>query len=154
MDDDLIFTNKGAAFGSCGACAEVFRRGRIKVKLRKCMWGRKQVRYLGHLVGCGQVVVPEARCEAMRQYGKPLTKKGLKTFLGALGFYRKFVPGFAQFSSALTPATYLKAPHRVRWSADMEKAYRFLCECLCNPIVLTVPVVWCGHQWLFTCIQR
>ncbi len=141
VDDDLIFTNKGAAFGSCGACAEVFRRGRIKVKLRKCMWGRKQVRYLGHLVGCGQVVVPEARCEAMRQYGKPLTKKGLKTFLGALGFYRKLVPGFAQFSSALTPATYLKAPHRVRWSAEMEKAYKFLCECLCNPIVLTVPVV-------------
>ncbi len=92
------------------------------------MWGRKQVRYLGHLVGCGQVVVPEAKCEAMRQYGMPLTKKGLKTFLGALGFYRKFVTKFAQFSSALTPTTYtVCVVHRCQW---------------------------CGHRWLFTCIQR
>ncbi len=142
VDDVLVFTKTWEQH--LVAVERVLRclgEAGLTVKLRKCVWDRKQVRYLGHLVGCGQVVVPEARCEAMRQYGKPLTKKGLKTFLGALGFYRKFVPKFAQFSSALTPATYLKAPHKVRWSAEMEEAFRFLCECLCNYIVLTVPVV-------------
>ncbi len=77
----------------------------LNVKQRKCVWGRRQVRYLGHLVGCGQVIVPQSRCLSFKNYGKPTTKKGLSTFLGAIGFYRKFVSGFAALSSALTPAT-------------------------------------------------
>ncbi len=42
----------------------------LKLKLRKCEFGRKFMSYLGHQVGCGRVAVPEARVLAMANYGR------------------------------------------------------------------------------------
>ncbi len=136
VDDVLIYTRTwGEHLVALDRVLKCLGNMGLKVKRRKCVWGRRQVRYLGHLVGCGQVMVPQSRCLSFKNYGKPTTKKGLRTFLGAIGFYRKFVSGFAALSSALTPATHLKAPQKVNWTQDMDEAFGSLCECLCNNVV-------------------
>ena len=53
--------------------------------------GGRKMEFLGHLVGGGSMSVPEHRVEALAQYTKPTTKKGLRAFLGAVGFYRRYV---------------------------------------------------------------
>ncbi len=41
-------------------------------------------------MGSGSVYVPDNRVEAFRHYGLPTTKKQLRTFLGTIGYYRRF----------------------------------------------------------------
>lgn len=47
----------------------------LTVKRTKCEFGRKYLLYLGHQVGCGKIAVPEHRVVAMKEYGRPKTKK-------------------------------------------------------------------------------
>ncbi len=58
----------------------------------------------GHRVGFGRLAVPEIRMKAMAEYERPKTKKQQWPFLGSIGYYRQFVPGFAERSWLLTPA--------------------------------------------------
>ena len=66
--------------------------------------------YLGHVVGNDRLAVPEVRAQAMARYIKPITKKGLRSFLGSVGYYRKFIPGIADYTAKLTPAISKMAP--------------------------------------------
>ncbi len=52
----------------------------------------------------------------MADYIRPNTKKQLRAFLGSVSFYRKFIEGFAELSSHLTPAVSSKAPRGVEWT--------------------------------------
>ncbi len=90
-------------------------------------------------MGGGSVYVPDNRVEAFRHYGLPTTKKQLRTFLGTIGYYRRFIKGFADHSSLLMPATSLSSPRLVMWSEEMKLAFTRLCELLCNSVVLFVP---------------
>ena len=87
-----------------GVLSALDQRG-LKVKREKCEFGRRYVEYLGHVVGGGQLAVPEHRATAMLQFQQPRTKKQLRSFLGAMSYYRRFIPSYANYSSHLSPAT-------------------------------------------------
>jgi len=62
------------------------------------------VEYLGH-VGDGVVAIPEHRVTAMVNFRQPVTQKDLRSFMGAISYYRKFLPEFSKYSFKLSPAT-------------------------------------------------
>ena len=106
----------------------------------KCQWGGERMEFLGHVVGGGEYSVPERRAKAIRQYKKPMTKKGLRAFLGTVSYYRKFLDKLAEQTSILTPATAKAAPPKVVWLKDMEDAFTCICELLANSCCLTIPL--------------
>lgn len=53
------------------------REAGLKLKKEKCVWGKSKVEYLGHLIGGGQLAVPEHRISVMANFVKPVTKKDL-----------------------------------------------------------------------------
>ena len=83
--------------------------------------------YLGHIVGCGKLAVPQDRAKATREYVQPVTKKGLWSFLGSVSYYRRFIPNIAQYTS-LTPTTSKEASSCVCWSEGMSGAFTYLCQ--------------------------
>jgi len=89
---------------------EALRKAGLTAKPTKCEWGRSHVQYLGHIVGCGRLSVPEDRVTAMKEFKKPASKKQMRSFLGAMGYHRQFIEGYANFSALLTPATSKSAP--------------------------------------------
>ena len=97
--------------------------------------------YLGHQIGSGQLAVPAHRVQAMREYGRPKTKRQLRAFLGSVSYYRQFVKNFSKWSSVLTPSTSLSAPRVVSWTWEMECAFRNLRVSLCHYVVLNVPCI-------------
>ena len=111
----------------------------LTAKPQKCEWGRSYLDYLGHRVGCGKVAVPEHRVAAMANFKQPRTRKDMRSFLGSIGYYRRFIPMFARYSSVLTPSTSVKAPGTVRWTPEMLDAFFKLRESLCSFCILTVP---------------
>ena len=65
--------------------------GKFSLKLTKCTFAHNQLEYLGHVVsGKGVEPVPE-KLQAIREWPRPHTAKALRSFLGLVGFYRRFI---------------------------------------------------------------
>ena len=105
----------------------------------KCEWGGCQLLYLRHVVGNSRLAVPEDRAIAMGDYVRPSTKKGLRSFLGSINYYRRFVPNMAELTSKRTPSTSKMAPGKIQWEPGMVEAFHMLRECYVNVCMLTVP---------------
>lgn len=111
----------------------------LTVKPSKCSWATATCNFLGHVVGRGKVSLMDCKVAAIRDYVRPDTKTAVRSFLGIVGYYRKFVPDFAQNSLALTKATTKNASPTVDWTEEMEKEFVHLKQCLCSLPTLTLP---------------
>ena len=83
----------------------------------------------------------ELKAGAVRNFSQPLTKRQVRQSLGLMGYYRKFVKNYAEFSFNLTEATKKAAPERVVWSSALQKVFVYLKDILCSLPCLTLPVV-------------
>ena len=64
----------------------------------------------------------------------PKDAKEIKQFLGVTGYYRKFVPRFADISRPLTTLT--KKDQKFKWTPACQKSFELLKETLCCEQVL------------------
>ena len=71
------------------------------VTVEKMYLGYDSVEMLGHIVENGQVKPVPGKMEAIRKLTPPTTTKQIKSFLGLLGFYRRFIKDFAKIFSPL-----------------------------------------------------
>ena len=84
--------------------------------------------------------VPEARVKAIREYTRPKTRKQLKSFLGLMGYYRRFICGYAALSLPLQKACLPESPQQVHWSEVCVKSFMSLCSALCDACSLHIPL--------------
>ncbi len=77
----------------------VLRQAGLTCKKIKCNFGKRKLEFLGHQIGGGRISVPTARIEAIKNHPLPKTRKQLRSFLGLVGFYRRFIRGFHRWSS-------------------------------------------------------
>ena len=99
LDDIIIFSKTEEEH--LQHLQEIFIRLRkfgLKMKREKCSFFKKHIQYLGHLVSeDGFEPLPE-KLESIRKMPAPRTAKEVKQFLRLIGYYRKFVPCFANIS--------------------------------------------------------
>ena len=142
IDDIVIFSNSWKDhMNHLARVFTCFREAHLTAKLSKCSFGQTKLQYLGHTIGSGQLAVPEHRITALSEYKRLVSKKTLRSFLGCMSYYRRFIPRYADMSALLTPSTSVSAPKVVAWTADMDKAFSSLKVRLCNHVSLTIPSV-------------
>lgn len=73
----------------------------LKVKLEKCAFFQKEVRYLGHVISSQGVSTDPAKIEAVAEWQRPRHVSELRSFLGFASYYRRFVEGFAKLAGPL-----------------------------------------------------
>ena len=81
------------------------RDWRLTVNLSKSTFFSATVTYLGHVVGGGSVKPKLANVEAILNFPLPTDKKKIQSFLGMVGYYRRFCPNFASVAYPLTRLT-------------------------------------------------
>ncbi len=118
---------------------EVLREAGLTCKRSKCVFGKRRLEFLGHVIGDGYMSVPEARIVAIREHPVPRTRKQLRAFLGLIGYYRRFIRSFHRESSLLSPHTAKTSPGEVVWTSAMLDGFRKLCKSLCDHVCLCVP---------------
>ena len=57
---------------------------------------------LGHQISARGIEVDRAKIEAIEKLPLPLSVKGIRSFLGHTGFYRRFIKDFSQIAKSLS----------------------------------------------------
>ena len=71
------------------------------VTVEKMYLGYQSIELLGHLIEEGKIKPVPGKLEAIDKLVSPTNVKQLKSFLGLVGFYRRFVKKFASIASPL-----------------------------------------------------
>lgn len=106
------------------------------VKKEKCQFGQKEVNYLEHVISHEGVSMDPKKISAMVSWPKPTTLKGLRSFLGLTGYYRKFIKGYGEIAQPLTQMLKKEAFH---WNPQAEKAFENLKAAMVAGTVLAMP---------------
>ena len=113
------------------------RKADLKLKDSKCNYFKTHVQYLGHLVsGKGIKPLPE-KLESVKKMPAPTTPKEIKQFLGLVGYYRKFIPRFADIARPMTNLTRQDTPFE--WTIQCQASFEMLKDALITSPILKYP---------------
>ena len=68
----------------------------------------------------------EDKVAAIREWPQPQTKKQVRSFLGLVGYYQRFIPGYATLASPLNDLTRKALPDRIGWTETARGAFEIL----------------------------
>ncbi|XP_014857306.1 PREDICTED: uncharacterized protein LOC106926725 [Poecilia mexicana] len=121
---------------------EVLHRIRLAgltINPKKCAVAQREVEYLGFVIGFGKIKPQVGKMDAIQSFPVPTTKRKVRGFLGLVGWYRKFIPSFAERSAVLNHLTKGAAPNKVCWTEDCDRAFKDLKQAVCTHPVLHTP---------------
>lgn len=115
----------------------------IQIKLKKCKFMADSVEYLGHRIDAQGIHALPDKLEAISKAPVPKNVGELRSFLGLLNYYRKFLPNLATILNPLNEL--LQVKRKWKWSKDCTVAFQKAKELLTTSNVLihydpTLPV--------------
>ncbi|MBN3289911.1 POL2 protein, partial [Polypterus senegalus] len=140
LDDVVIYSGTWEEhLLQVAAVLRTLAKAGLRINPRKCFFGLKEAKYLGYLVGQGQVRPQSSKVKDILEWPRPSTKKQVQAFLGLAGYYRRFVPRFSERAAPLTDLTKKGAPLYVVWTDKAEHAFSDLKKALTSAPVLRTP---------------
>ena len=139
LDDILIFSRSHTEHKA--HLLQLFQRLQehgLVISIAKCKFGVSEIDFLGHRVNQQGVFPLPAKVQAVCDFPRPTTVKGLQEFLGMINFYHRFVPSAAKTMQPLYSALTRKEKLLV-WSSDMDVAFERSKEMLVNAVMLVHP---------------
>ena len=122
IDDILVYSKAEAEHEEhLHQVFETLRANRLYAKFSKCEFWMKQVSFLGHVVSSEGLSVDPAKIEVVTNWPRPSTISEVRSFLGLVGYYRRFVEGFSHIASPLTQLSRKGTPFV--WSPACESSF-------------------------------
>ena len=109
----------------------------------KCEIAVREIDYLGHNISQHRITPMKDKITAILQIEEPRTLAQANKFIGALGWYRKFLPHFATVAAPIHTVTNLTKHkrHKFRWRYAQSQAFQQLKRMLTTaPLFLHYPV--------------
>jgi transposase InsO family protein len=138
LDDILIFTkdlNEHRKIVS--RVLQILRENKLSLKPQKCEFEKEEMRYLGMIIGHGEVRMDHAKVAAVAKWPTPKNKKEVQQFLGFANYYRRFIKGF---SGIAKPLTSLTGKDLWKWGTEQTESFEEIKKRICSEPVLTIPV--------------
>ncbi|GKB30089.1 putative reverse transcriptase domain-containing protein, partial [Tanacetum coccineum] len=117
-----------------------------------CEFWLKEVQFLGHVINGDGIHVDLSKIEAVKNWKAPRTLSEVRSFLGLVGYFRRFIENFSKIAKYLTILT--QKCKTFDWGEEQELAFQTLKDKLCNVPVLALPnepknfVVYCDASGL------
>ena len=111
----------------------------LKLKANKCYFFQKEVKFLGHVVSEKGIMTDPDKTKAVREWRIPQSVTELRSFLGFVSYYRRFIKDFAQIAKCLHELT--KKNVQWKWTAECDIAFQFLKFKLLSAPILGYPEV-------------
>jgi hypothetical protein len=122
IDDILVYSRSEEEHEEhlCLALQKL-RQNRLYTKLSKCEFWMKQVAYLGHVISKGGISVDPSKVQDILSWNVPTSVGDIQSFLGLVGYYRRFIKGFSKISKPLTEL--LKKDKKFEWTSTCEASF-------------------------------
>ncbi|GJY37427.1 putative reverse transcriptase domain-containing protein [Tanacetum coccineum] len=108
---------------------ELLKKEKLYAKFSKC-------EFWLHLVNRDGIHVDPSKVESMKNWKTLESPTKIHSFLGLVGYYRRFIENFSKIANPLTLLTQKNKTYE--WGDNQEEAFRILKEKLCNAPVLAL----------------
>ena len=113
-DCDEMIENLRAVFSR-------IRDSKMLLNSKKCALVRKSIKYLGHIISENGISTCPEKVDAIAKMAPPKNIKGVRSFLGLSGFYRRFVKNYAKIVEPLSRMTRKNA--KFEWTDEANNAW-------------------------------
>lgn len=108
----------------------------FRLKLLKCNFAQKSVKYLGHIIGNNVIKPIIDNVISIKNFPTPKNKKNIRQFVGKINFYRTYIPNV---NTILEPLhNLLRKNVTFNWTENCEKNFNLLKEYLCSEPCLAI----------------
>ena len=107
------------------------------MKKSKCSFFSKEIQYLGHILSATGIQPLPSKTHAIQNMKPPTTPKQVRAFLRLVGYYRKFIRGFAKIAKLLTLLT--RQQVKFDWTPEHHEAFLHLKEAIVQAPILHYP---------------
>ena len=114
----------------------LLKENQFYAKKSKCMFGKQEVEYLGHIISEEGLKVDPRKIQAMKEWPQPKNVSKLQGFLGLTGYYRIFIKNYAHVTVTLT--NILKR-NSFLWDDEARKCFETLKQIMSSTPVLATP---------------
>ncbi|GJU47919.1 reverse transcriptase domain-containing protein [Tanacetum coccineum] len=138
MDDFLVFED---SFSSCLTYLDKMLKRcedtNLVLNWEKCHFMVKEGIVLGHKISKSGIEVDKAKIDVIAKLPHPTTVKGVRSFLGHAGFYRRFIQDFSKISRPMTHLLEKDTPFF--FSKDCIESFNILKKKLTEAPILVAP---------------
>nr|GEV60515.1 retrovirus-related Pol polyprotein from transposon 17.6 [Tanacetum cinerariifolium] len=137
MDDFFVFRN---SFEAClinlNKMLQRCKDAHLVLNWKKCHFMVKEGIVLGHKMFSAGLKVDKAKIDVISKLPPPTNIKGIRSFLGHAGFYRRFIKDFSKIARPLTKLLEKDTPFK--FDDECQKAFELLKEKLtCAPVIVS-----------------
>jgi hypothetical protein len=100
---------------------DTLQREKMYVKLSKCEFGKTAPVYLGHILGGVQLKIDPSKFDVIINWPEPKSVTEVRSFLGAVHYWRRFIPNFSFIEAPLHALTSVK--NTFQWEGKQQKAF-------------------------------
>ena len=100
------------------------REAGLQADIKKSEFNVTRTKYLGYVLTIEGVEMDPEKVEPVRNWKRPTTVTGVRSYLGFCGFYRQFIRNFGLIAKPLTILTRPTVPFE--WTEDCQKAFEEL----------------------------
>jgi hypothetical protein len=101
---------------------EKLRQFNLTARPSKISTGYKSLSFLGHVVGRGLIQPEQKKVQKILAIPTPTTRKQVRSLLGLLSFYRRYVPNFAALTAPISDLTKEGRGRAISWTPECERA--------------------------------
>lgn len=114
----------------------IFKAG-LTVSAEKCKFCLPELRYLGYIVNREGICVDPEKINAILKIKAPTCVKDVRSLLGVVSWYRRFIPNFSDIVSPISDL--LKKGKPFVWSESCEEAFKNIKSLLVSAPILSPP---------------
>ena len=145
LDDIIIFSDtKEEHLKRLEAVFQKLCAAGLKLKPSKCFFFKEEIEYLGHVVSGKGISTNPKKIEAVSKWPTPRTVYDVRSFLGFVGYYRRFIKNFSKITKPIREViTGLENQSKraakktyIEWSDAADTAFEQLkARCVSTPIL-------------------
>jgi hypothetical protein len=138
IDDNLVYSkNEEEHVGHLHVVLQHLREHRLYAKLSKCDFWLKEIKFLGHTISQAGITIDPDKVQEVMNWKPPTTVRQIRSFLGLVGYYRRFIPDISRIAKPITKL--LKKEAKFVWGQKCEDAFHTLRQHLTTAPVLAQP---------------
>lgn len=118
--------------------ADRLRQANLTINLKKSLFCRKQVPYLGYIVSQNGLEADPTKISSVIDLPIPKNRRDVRSVISCLSWYRRFIPNLSQIISPLTELT-KESKIDFKWTDEADKAFTEVKRLMTTPPILSPP---------------